>query len=89
MAQKIIITRAWCEEHMSECLQSYNESTGKTAHVEDYAAEQKHLAELGYIYTGNRSGQYTYTRRMSQPLALPLDWQMAQDSKQPEYIQDW
>jgi hypothetical protein len=89
MAQQIIITRAWCEEHLAECLQSYDPGTGKTRHVEDYQAEQKRLAELGYIYTGNHGGQYTYTRRMSQPLSLPLDWQMARESKEPEYIQDW
>lgn len=89
MAQKIIITRAWCEEHLAECLQSYNESTGKTSHIADYTAERKRLAELGYTYTGNHGGQYVYTRRMSQPLALPLDWEMARETKQPEYIQDW
>jgi hypothetical protein len=89
MAQKIIITRAFCEEHLQECLQSHNESTGTTSHVENYSQEKQRLGELGYVYTGNHGGQYVYTRRMSQPLALPLDWQMARETQEPEYIQDW
>lgn len=89
MAQRIIITRTWCDEHLAECLQSHNESTGKTSHVENYGAERARLGELGYVYTGNHGGQYVYTRRASQPLTLPLDWQMASETNQPEYIQDW
>lgn len=70
-------------------MQSYNDATGQTAHVADYAQERARLAELGYIYTGNKAGQFTYTRRTSQPLTLPLDWQIALEAKEPEYIQDW
>ena len=89
MAQKIVIARAWCDQHLDECLQSYNTGTGQTRHIEELTAEQNRLEELGYIYTGHESGEFTYTRRTSQPLTLPLDWQMARETKEPEYIQDW
>jgi hypothetical protein len=90
--QKVILTRAYCDDHMGECWQSFNEATQKTECVPSYTEESQRLKAKGYIYTGHRAGQYTYALRKSAPLALPLDWQMAieeRQTKEPEYIQDW
>ena len=93
MARRIIVTRAWCDEDFGECWQSYDENTSQHKHIgastSDLAAEMKRLESLGYSCR-HRSGMYTFTLRKSSPLIpLPLDWQMAQESKEPEYIQDW
>lgn len=91
MADQIIISRAYCDDHLGECWQTYNTATMQTRCI-DYATEKKRLELSGYVYTGHRAGQYTWTLRKSAPLALPLDWQMAieaRETKEPEYIQDW
>ena len=91
MTQQIIISRAWCDDHLAECLQSYDTGTGKTHHIEELTAEEARLKEFGYIYTGHNGGQYTYTRRASQPLILPLEWQMAVEARREtiDIDQDW
>lgn len=90
MAQQIILTRAWCDEHLAECWQSHNTATMQTRCIASYTAEKQRLEEHGYIYTGHRAGQYTYTLRKSAPLIpLSIDWQMARDTREPEYVQDW
>lgn len=102
MAQQITLAPAWCDNHLAQCWHSYNHQTGITSHLGNpegiqpaelakLGAEFARLKELGYIIA-HRSGTYTATRYTSQPLALPLDWQMALESREPEYIdidQDW
>ena len=88
MAQKVILSKVWCDEHMAECWQAYNTSSGKVTHVDSFTAATETLKEYGYVYTGHNSGQYEYTRRASQPLAL--DWQMMIETReQAEIIQGW
>jgi len=91
MANTVVLSRTYCDEHMSECWQSFDEGTGKTACVPSYTEETQRLKASGYVYTGHRAGQYTYALRKSTPLALPLAWQMAIEER-PEYVdvdQDW
>ena len=90
MANTVTLSRAYCENHLAECWQSYDESTRRTRCV-DYTTETKRLELSGYVYTGHRAGQYTYALRKSAPLALPFDWQMVIEER-PEYVdvdQDW
>lgn len=87
MSQQIIIARAYCDDHMQACYQAYNTATGRTTCITNYTDYTSRLAETGWVYTGHHSGAYTYARRMSQPLTLPLDWQMARESI--DQNQDW
>ena len=98
--QKIIITRAWCEIHLADCFQAYNEQTGEHYHVgnpesidpsgtTELAEERHRLEELGY-YCRHNSGVWIFIRRLSQPLALPLDWQMAFEERETvDTYQEW
>lgn len=89
MAQKIHLSNTWCDEHLARCWQSYNEGTGENKHI-NYTQETKALPLRGYIYTGHRAGVFTYSLRKSQPLALPLDWQMAIEERESvDEYQDW
>lgn len=101
MPNRIHLSPAWCNEHLAQCWHSRNEQTGVTSHLGDpesidpaetdaLAAEMSKLKELGYSERRAYPG-YTMTRYTSQPLTLPLDWQMASDER-PEYVdvdQDW
>jgi len=89
--QKVILSKAYCDDHMGECWQAYDESTMQTRCELSYTEASQRLKAQGYVYTGHKAGQYTYTLRKSAPLALPLDWQMAIEERR-EYIdvdQDW
>lgn len=93
MAHRIQIARAWCDECLQDCFFSYDESTGRKEHLgastTDLGRKSEELKERGFV-ASHRSGVFTYTRYNSQPLALPLDWQMAGDERESvDVYQDW
>jgi hypothetical protein len=76
------ISNTWCDEHLTRCWQSYDESTGEHRHIKYYSDERDRLQAAGYYYAGHHGGVYTYQLRKSSPLAQPgLDWQIAIDAK--------
>lgn len=98
--QKVILSRAWCKEHLAQCWHKHDLQTGVNqclakgevlpAGSRHYAAEMIRLESLGYVGR-NTYPTRSYTRYKSQPLAAPLEWQYA-ESEEPEYIdvnQDW
>jgi hypothetical protein len=89
MAHRIQIARAWCDEHLAQCWHSHDLATGANEHLgESNAAKWQELKDKGY-QVSHRGGVFTFTLWKAAPLALPLDWQMVRESKEPEYIQDW
>mgnify|MGYP001586841442 CR=1 FL=1 len=93
MAIRIQIARAWCDACLASCYQAYDESTGIRSHVgnttADLGAYTAPLKERGF-YISHRGGVYTATLYKSQPLALPLDWQMAIEERESVDVdQDW
>lgn len=92
MAHRIQIARAWCDQCLMDCWHSYDEGTSRKEHLgESNAAKWEELQDKGY-QVSHRGGVYTFTLYKAQPLALPLDWQMALESREPEYVdieQDW
>lgn len=92
MANRIQIARAWCDEHLAQCWEAYDEGTGVHEHLgASNAAKWEELKAKGY-QPAHRGGVYTFTLYKAQPLALQLDWQMALKTREPEYIdieQDW
>jgi len=89
MANRIQLARAWCDQCLSDCWFAFNEQTGVNQHLGESNAEKwVELKAQGYE-PAHRGGVYTFTQWKAAPLALPLEWQMIAESKQPEYIQDW
>lgn len=76
------LSNTWCDEHLMDCWQSYNESTGEHTHIEDYTTAKHHLEATGYYYAGHRAGAFKFCLRKSSPLAQPgFDWQMAKTAR--------
>jgi len=90
MPQQIVISHTWCDDHLTNCLQSYNTATGLYHHIESYTDEVKRLIALGYYYAGHHAGQYTYSLRTSRLLNMQPDWQIAMDREDAiDENQDW
>jgi hypothetical protein len=93
MAQMIILSKAWCDEHFDACWFAFDEGTGITTHIDDYTQAKQDLTDHGYTYIGHRAGTFRYTRRAWALTTLPLDWQMALDADRqdadPFVEQDW
>jgi len=93
MAHRIQIARAWCDECLSQCFFARDESTGTNQHLgastSDLGRKSEELKARGFL-ASHRSGVFTYTLYKSQPLALPLDWQMAIEERESvDQEQDW
>ena len=99
MAQQITLSPAWCDEHLAQCWHINengitrslcNPESIQPAGTATMAAKMAELKEKGYTARHTYPG-YTLTRYASQPLALPIDWQIANEER-PEYVdvdQDW
>lgn len=89
-----MIARAWCDECLMDCFFAYDEATGANEHLgassSDLANKAADLQSRGYV-ASHRNRVYTYTLYKAASLAqpLPLEWEMLQEAKEPEYIQDW
>jgi len=86
MAHKIQISRAWCNECLSECFFAFDTATGQSTHVgpdtSDLAHKGAELSAQGYT-SSHHGGVYTYTLYKAAPLIpLPLDWQMAMEARE-------
>jgi len=101
MPNQIILSPAWCDEHLANCWHSHNENTGENKHLGDVesiqpansralGAEMQRLQNKGY-HSAHRSGQYIMTQYNDRLTTLPLDWQMAIEERfDPVDIdQDW
>lgn len=93
MAQRIQIARAWCDECLRDCFQSYDESTGKREHIgpetQDLGKKTEELKARGY-QVSHRAGVFTFTLWKAAPLALPLEWQMLiEEHEKIDRFQDW
>jgi NOL1/NOP2/fmu family ribosome biogenesis protein len=100
MPEQITLARVWCNEHLAQCWHiNENGMTRPLCSKESIqpagsatlGAKIAELKEKGFTIS-HHYPQYVATRYKSQPLALPLDWQMAieeRQTKEPEYIQDW
>jgi hypothetical protein len=99
--QKITFAPAWCNEHLAQCW--HMEENGITrplcskesiqpAGSAELGAKIEELKEKGYVIS-HKYPQYIATRYKSQPLTLPLEWQiLAESQTEPEYIdadQEW
>lgn len=90
MAHRIQIARAWCDECLANCWHAYDEGTGVRQHLgASNAAKWEELKAKGYQAKHSGGGAYTFTLWKAAPLALPLEWQILAESKEPEYVQDW
>lgn len=90
MAQRIQIARAWCDECLAQCWFAFDEQTRVNEHLGmDNSKKWEELKAQGY-QPAHRGGVYTFTLWKAQPLALPLDWQMAIEERQHiDVNQDW
>jgi hypothetical protein len=99
MAEQIVLAQAWCNEHLAQCWHINehgttrplcNKESIRPAGAATLGAKMAELKEKGFIIS-HRYPQYVATRYKSQPLALPIEWQMAieEQTKETEYIQDW
>ena len=89
MTNRVQISRAWCDECLAQCWHAHDESTGRNEHLgNSNAAKWQELKDKGY-QVSHRGGVYTFTLWKAAPLALPLEWQILAESKEPEYVQDW
>ena len=83
------IARSWCDECLDNCWFAFDEQTRVTEHLGDSNAKKwEELKAQGY-QVAHRGGVYTFTQWKAAPLALPLEWQMIAERKEPEFIQDW
>lgn len=90
MAHRVQISRAWCNECLSQCWFSYDESSGVNEHLgESNATKWKSLKAQGYLAKHNGGGVFTFTLYKDHLHSLPLEWHILAESKEPEYIQDW
>lgn len=90
MAHKIQISRAWCDDDLCQCWFSFDETTRVTEHLgTSNAAKWDELKAKGYQVKHNGGGVFTFTLWKAAPLAMPFEWQMVRETKEPEYIQDW
>lgn len=92
MAHKIEFKKAWCDECFADCYFSYDHSTGVSQHIGTgtpaLSKALQPLKQQGYYVKHLGHGDYSATIYKAAPLALPLEWQIA-ESKEPEYVQDW
>lgn len=84
------MARAWCDEHLAQCWETYDEATGVHEHIGLSNADKwNKLKAKGYQPKHMGGGVFTFTLWKAAPLTLPPEWQMVRESKEPEYIQDW
>ena len=100
MANKIQLSPAWCDEHLSNCWHSHNENTGENKHLgnlDDFlpnhsailGAEMERLKKQGY-QPARRADGYIMTQYNDRLTTLPLDWQMAIEERESvDTSQDW
>lgn len=90
MTHRIQIARAWCDQCLRDCWFSFDEGTRISEHLGESNAEKwNELKSKGYQPRHNGGGAFTFTLWKAAPLALPLEWQILAESKEPEYVQDW
>jgi hypothetical protein len=96
MSQDIVLDTRWCDEHWGKCYFAFHEETATWQHIGSFSDMATFIAKMKTEFgfqCKQRSGIYTLYRRKSQPLTLPLDWQMAQNADQErepiDPAQDW